>query len=63
MDQGAVVREWRCTGCSKLLGVVRHKRIYLKFGSKHHYIVTRPATAICRRCDTLNEVVDEHGPP
>jgi hypothetical protein len=61
MSQGVVVREWRCK-CGKLLGVFRHKRIYLRFGGRHQYIVSCPATTVCRGCGTLNEVVEEGDP-
>ena len=63
MCQGVVVREWRCTRCQKLLGVFRHKRIHLRFAGGHQYVVSCPVTTVCRRCDTLNEVAEERGPP
>jgi phage FluMu protein Com len=63
MCQGVVVRDWRCTQCHKLLGVIYHKRIHLRFSGKHQYIVARPASTICPRCGTLNEIVHEGGPP
>ncbi len=63
MDQGVVVREWRCIRCQKLLGIIHHKRIHIRFGGKYQYIVARPVTTICRRCETLNEVADDGGAP
>lgn len=63
MGHGAVDREWRCTRCQRLLGLVRHKRIHLRLAGNYEYLVTRPATAICRRCRTLNEITENRGPP
>jgi hypothetical protein len=59
MCQGVVVLEWRCTVCDKLLGEVHRKRVHLRFSGGHQYLVSRPATTICRLCNTLNEVPEE----
>jgi len=52
----AVRREWRCTKCGKLLGVLEGDRLYIEFTRGHRYIVTLPATTVCRACHSLNEV-------
>jgi phage FluMu protein Com len=49
-------REWRCTGCQKLLGVVRDGRLQLRFARGYEYLVGFPATSVCCRCRTLNEL-------
>jgi len=48
-------REWRCTQCGKLLGVLKGKRLHIRFACSHEYLVGFPATGICRCCGTLNE--------
>ena len=50
--------EWRCSRCSKLLGVLRDGRLHLKFARGHEYLVGVPATGACRGCRTLNELRD-----
>lgn len=47
--------EWRCSGCGKLLGVLRAGRLHIRFARSHEYIVGFPATGTCRSCGTLNE--------
>jgi hypothetical protein len=47
--------EWRCSQCGKLLGVLRDGRIHIRFSKSHDYLVSAPATGICRGCGTLNE--------
>jgi len=51
-------RDWRCTKCEKLLGVLRDGRLHLKFARGHEYLVGFPATSVCRGCRTLNELRD-----
>jgi len=51
--------EWRCTECSKLLGVLQHKRIHLRFAGGHQYLVALPVSTVCRRCGVLNEAPEE----
>jgi len=46
--------EWRCTRCSKLLGVCRDGRMHLRFARGHEYLVGFPVQATCRGCGTLN---------
>lgn len=48
--------EWCCTKCSKLLGILHHRRIVLRFAGGHQYIVAPPASTICKRCGALNEI-------
>ena len=47
-------RDWRCSHCGKLLGVVRDGRIHLRFARGHEYLVSFPVTGACRGCRTLN---------
>jgi rubredoxin len=47
--------DWRCTLCGKLLGVCQGDRLHLRFAQGHEYIVSIPASSICRGCGTLNE--------
>jgi len=49
-------REWRCTRCGKLLGLVEGERLHIRFARGHEYLVGFPATSVCRNCRTLNEV-------
>jgi hypothetical protein len=49
-------REWRCTGCQKLLGMVTSDRLHIRLSREHEYRVGVPASAICRKCGTLNEL-------
>jgi hypothetical protein len=47
--------DWRCTRCGKLLGLCQGDRLHLRFAQGHEYIVSFPASSICRGCGTLNE--------
>ena len=49
-------QEWRCERCEKLLGVLNGGRIHIRFGRGHEYLVSFPATGVCRGCGTLNEI-------
>ena len=49
-------KEWRCTGCRKLLGVLHDGRLHLRFARGHEYLVGFPATSVCRGCRKLNEL-------
>ncbi len=51
-------REWRCTGCGKLLGILQGTRLHIQFARGHKYIVGTPANTVCRCCETLNELRD-----
>ena len=42
-------RDWRCTHCDKLLGVLEGARLHIRFARGHEYIVGFPATNVCRR--------------
>ena len=42
-------RDWRCTHCDKLLGVLEGARLHIRFARSHEYIVGFPATSVCRR--------------
>ena len=50
-----VNREWRCSGCDKLLGVRRDSRLHIRFARGHEYLVGFPVVATCRSCGTLNQ--------
>lgn len=52
-------REWNCTSCGKLLGVIEGDRLHIQFAKGYQYIVGFPASAICQKCRTLNEIYDE----
>jgi RNase P subunit RPR2 len=58
-----LVREWRCSQCSKLLGVHDGRRMHIRFAGNHEYLVGLPATGTCRSCGTLNEYGDEPPEP
>ncbi len=49
-------KEWRCSRCGKLLGLLRDGRLHLSFARGHEYLVGFPATSVCRGCRTLNEL-------
>jgi phage FluMu protein Com len=49
-------KEWRCSRCAKLLGLLRDGRLHLRFARGHEYLVGFPATSVCRGCRTLNEL-------
>ncbi|QFT96066.1 hypothetical protein FIU85_02000 [Roseovarius sp. THAF8] len=51
----AVSADWRCTCCGKLLGRRHGSAILVQFARGHRYRISRPASAVCRSCDTLNE--------
>jgi len=51
-------KEWRCSRCGKLLGILRDGRLHLSFARGHEYLVGLPATAACRGCRTLNDLRD-----
>lgn len=55
-------REWRCTRCRKLLGVLHDGRLHLRFARGHEYLVGFPATSVCRGCRTLNELNESRLP-
>lgn len=50
-----VYRDWRCRECAKLLGRCCGESILIQFARGHRYRASRPLTAVCRRCGTLNE--------
>jgi len=47
--------EWRCTRCRGLLAMVAGNRLHIRIGRSSEYTSNLPATAICRKCGTLNE--------
>ena len=49
-------REWRCSRCGKLLGVLEGERLHIRFARGHEYLVGLPTTCVCRSCRTLNEI-------
>ncbi len=55
-------KEWRCTNCGKLLGLLRDDRLHLRFARGHEYLVGFPATSVCRGCRTLNELSESKSP-
>lgn len=49
-------KEWHCTRCDKLLGVLRDGGLHLRFTRGHEYLVSLPGTCTCRGCMTLNTI-------
>lgn len=49
-------RDWRCQHCSKLLGCFVGARIRILVSRSHQYLVSAPATSVCRSCGSLNEL-------
>lgn len=49
-------REWRCTHCEKLLGMIEGDRLHIRFARGHEYLVGLPTTSVCRSCGGLNEL-------
>ncbi len=47
--------DWRCTCCGKLLGRRHGSVVLVQFARGHRYRISRPASAVCRGCGTLNE--------
>lgn len=47
-------REWRCTRCNRLLGLVHDGQLHIRFARSHEYLTRLPATCTCRSCGTLN---------
>jgi hypothetical protein len=45
-------RDWRCTRCGALLGVLRAGRIHLKYKAAQ-YMVEGKVAAVCHRCGEL----------
>jgi len=50
------MREWRCSRCGKLLGMVREGRLHVRTTKGHQYMVGFPVTATCGKCRTMNEL-------
>lgn len=55
-------KDWRCTRCNKLLGILREGRLHLRLARGHEYLVGFPATSVCRGCRTLNELRETQPP-
>lgn len=49
-------REWRCTSCQKLLGVLEGARLSIRFARGYSYDVSLPVRAKCWRCGEVNEL-------
>ncbi|TWT40479.1 hypothetical protein RAS1_41900 [Phycisphaerae bacterium RAS1] len=49
-------REWRCSRCGKLLGMLEGQRLHISFARGHEYFVGFPVTTLCRACGALNEL-------
>jgi RNase P subunit RPR2 len=48
--------EWRCSGCDRLLGVIRSGNLHVRFTRGHEYIAALPTTCTCRGCGTLSRL-------
>ncbi|MEI6644337.1 MAG: hypothetical protein WCL10_20190 [Novosphingobium sp.] len=46
--------EWRCTQCSKLLGMANGNQLHIRVQKHREYLVGLPVTANCHGCGTLN---------
>lgn len=49
-------RDWLCQNCSKLMGRFVGGRIRILVSRSHQYLVSAPATSVCRTCGSLNEL-------
>ena len=49
-------REWRCTRCGKLLGILDGRRLHIRYARGHQYFVSFPVTGVCPGCGTMNEL-------
>jgi hypothetical protein len=53
-------RDWRCSECGKLLGVLQESRLHIRFSRGVEYFIDFPvgcsATTACRGCQRLSEV-------
>ena len=54
-------REWRCTRCGKLLGVLGKGRVHIRLTRGHEYLAGFPVTGTCRGCHSLNEIGASQG--
>jgi len=52
----AIKREWRCEDCGKLLGARKKDRLHIRTRRGPDYLVGFPVTAVCRGCQSLNEL-------
>ena len=52
-------QEWRCITCGKLLGLIDGIRLYIQSCNSPSYAADLPATAICNKCGTINELFDK----
>lgn len=50
-------QEWRCITCGKLFGMVDGIRLYIQSNNSPSYAADLPATAICNKCGTINELL------
>ena len=50
-------QEWRCITCGKLFGMVDGMRLYIQSNNSPNYAANLPATAICNKCGTINELI------
>ena len=48
--------DWRCHRCSRLLGRLEDGVVHLHFARGHQYLVSLPAVATCRACNSLNKL-------
>lgn len=46
---------WKCA-CGKLLGRLAGDRVHIRLERRTEYVVSRPVTATCRSCGTMNEL-------
>lgn len=53
-NENAVISDWRCHACGKLLAKRQGNQLHIQIGDKHRYVIDGKATSICPRCGALN---------
>jgi len=49
--------EWHCIHCGKKLGRLRARRLHLHSSNSSEFLVGLPATCVCSKCQTFNELI------
>ena len=57
MEAVNMKKEWRCSNCSTLLGVIENGNLILRYKGVE-YVVTKGQTmAVCRKCHRTNTIM------